>query len=162
MERKTKESIFGAVIIISLVVIFIPYMLNGQLRVGGGNTTIPDSPIWPEPNKLVSQPKEMQDLKKQELKSKDMHAMTEQHKTWVVRIGGFSSSQEAEQSVKMLRDKKLPAYVKVDLSSQSTPQYWVLLGPTLQKQEAMKMIKQLKQDKIEAELNSYHPNMALD
>jgi cell division septation protein DedD len=162
MERKTKEMIFGAAIIISLVVIFIPYVLNGQLRIGEASSDIPQSPVWAEKHKIVPQPKEMANFKNQALKPHQTPVISDKLQTWVVSAGVYQSSQEAEKWLKTLQDKKLPAYLKIDTTSKSSPQYWVLVGPKLQKSEAQTIVKQLKQDNIEAELKTYHPNMALD
>ena len=162
MERKTKEIIFGAAIIISLIAIFIPYILNGQFRLGDASTYIPASPVWAEKQKLVQPPKEMSDFKEQTLVAHKTNALLDKHKSWVVSTGVFSSSQEAEKWVKVLQEKKLPAYLKIDSSNPSMLQYWVFIGPKLKKQEALDIITQLKQNKISAELKIYHPNMAFD
>lgn len=162
MERKTKEIIFGAAIVVSLVVIFIPYVLNGQLRLGEASAYIPESPVWPDKHKLVLEPKEMAEFKKQQLEPHETNALLDKNKSWVINAGVYSSSQEAEKRVKMLQGKKLPAYLKIDSNNESAPQYWVLIGPKIHKHEAVEIINQLKQDKIQAELKIYHPNMALD
>ncbi len=162
MERKTKEILFGAAIIVSLVVIFIPYVLNGQLRLVDASTNIPDAPIWPDKHQLVPQPKEMADFKAQGLEPHSSNALLDKGIAWVVSVGVYSSSQEAEKKVKSLQTKQLPAYLKIDTTHESVPRYHVLVGPKLHKQEATDIVKQLKKDNIEAELKIYHPNMAFD
>lgn len=162
MERKTKEILFGAAIIISLVVIFVPYVLNGQLRLGEASTNIPDSPVWPDKNKLVPRPKEMADFKNQQLESHDIKALSAKSRAWVVSAGVYASSQEAEKWLKILKAKNLPAYLKIDASNELGIEYRVLIGPKLHKHEAIDIVKQLNKDKIQAELKVYHPNMAFD
>lgn len=162
MERKTKEMIFGAAIVVSLVVIFIPYVLNGQLRLGETSAHIPESPVWAEKHKLVPEPKEMAEFKKQNLESSENNALLDKNKSWVIKAGVYSSSQEAEKRLKILQDKKLPAYLKIDSRDESAPQYWIMIGPKIHKHEAVEIINQLKKDKIQSELKTYHPNMALD
>jgi cell division septation protein DedD len=162
MERKTKEILFGAAIIISLVGIFIPYILNGQLRLVEAKTTIPASPVWPEKQKWVEPPQEMTDFKNQPLTPHQPNTFADKPKTWVITAGVFDSSQEAEKWVKTLQDKNFPAYLKKEASAKSIPKYGVFIGPKLQKNEALNMIKQLEQDKIHSELKPYHPNMAFE
>lgn len=162
MERKTKEIIFGAAIVVSLIVIFIPYILNGQLRLGDASAHIPEAPVWPDKHKLVPETKEMTDFKKQQLEPHQTGTLLDKHKSWVIHAGVYASSLEAEKRVKFLQDKKLPAYLKIDSRRESAPQYWVLIGPKIHKHEAVEIVNQLKQDKIQAELKVYHPNMALD
>lgn len=153
---------FGAAIVVSLVVIFIPYVLNGQLRLGEASAHIPESPVWPDKHKLVQEPAEMAEFKKQQLEPHKTSALLDNNKSWVINAGIYSSSQEAEKRLKILQDKQLPAYLKIDSRDESAPQYWVMIGPKIHKHEAVEIINQLKKDKIQAELKTYHPNMALD
>lgn len=153
---------FGAAIVVSLVVIFIPYVLNGQLRLGEASAHIPESPVWPDKHQLVQEPKEMAEFKKQQLEPHKTGALLDNNKSWVINAGIYSSSQEAEKRLKILQDKQLPAYLKIDSRDESAPQYWVMIGPKIHKHEAVEIINQLKKDKIQAELKTYHPNMALD
>ncbi len=163
MERKTKEILFGAAIIISLLGIFIPYILNGQLRLTDARTSIPASPTWPEKHLLVEQPKEITEFKNQILTPHQPNeSSAKKPKTWVISAGVFDSTQEAEKWVKILQNKNFPAYLKKEQITKSPPRYGVFIGPKLQKNEAMNMIKQLEQDNIHSELKPYHPNMAFE
>lgn len=161
MQIRKKERVFGVAVLVSIIVIFIPYILNGQLRLVDANTDIPAAPVWPEKQELVQRPKEMADFKSQPLKPHQPNRVAKDT-VWVISAGVFPSKEEAERQVKILQGKNLPAYFKVDVYTHSTPQYWVLLGPNLQKHEAIHIMKQLEQDKIETKLKAYHPNMTFD
>ncbi len=162
MERKTKEILFGAAIMLSLVGIFIPYvLLNGQIRLGEATSDIPSSPVWPEQPPLSPptqpQPQFQSQAQAQAQESKD--------NMWVVSVGAYDTLQEAEAWVKKLQAKNLPAYLKTEANFEpesALTQYWVLVGPKLQKQAAMNIMQQLKKDKIATELKIYHPNMVLE
>ncbi len=173
MEERLKRRLIGATVLVSLVVIFVPMLLEQGPVVSPtiDETNIPPRPegdfssrVLPlETESLESLPGdagEKQDAGTGEIsqQSEEPEPVTapaeEQPKpeaprlrvglsAWVVQAGSFSNRENADKIVKDLQGKQFPAFLEPTVVDGKTL-YRVLVGPEVDQKRAEQMAEKLK------------------
>lgn len=138
MEQRLKERLFGAVIIISLFVIFLPMVFkapdDGSLikEEGKPMPAIPEVSI--EPPQTLSQ---WGDAITQQAVANEVAA------AWTIQLATFANKKNASQLVTKLKDKGYAAYLE-SVPGHERNLTWVMVGPHAKKEDAIAQQDQLK------------------
>ncbi len=185
MDDGLKKRLIGATVLVSLVVIFVPMLLEEEPVVStelednvipdnaGNNFSSkvlpletedlskpPSAEIKPEP-----QPTPVEDVVQKEpepksaAKEKSEPATRVGLSAWVIQVGSFSQRSNADKLVKDLQAKKYAAFTdQVDVKGKIL--HRVLVGPEVDKKRAEQMLlnlnKHLKAKKLTGKLKSYN------
>ncbi len=192
MDEGLKKRLIGATVLVSLVVIFVPMLLEEEPVVSTEleDNVIPHNPGGDFSSKVL--PLETEDLSKPPLAENDQEksapeptqvqdeaktetesvaqpdATTEEQSesatrvglsAWVIQVGSFSQSDNADKLVKDLQQHKYAAFTdQVDLNGKIL--HRVLVGPEVDKKRAEQMLKNLnkylKDQKLTGKLKSYN------
>lgn len=140
MDKRLKERLFGATILISLFVIFLPMILKEpQTEIINHNEIKPQPPIKEEKDWLEV-PKPLS-----EWQSTIEAPVANTGDAWTVQVATFANKENADGFRAQLALKGYQAYLESvpDRGDQLT---WVLVGPLKKKEEALKLQEQLKAD----------------
>lgn len=192
MDEGLKKRLIGATVLVSLVVIFVPMLLEKEPVVSTElkEDIIPDKPEGSFSSKLL--PLETEDLSKPPMEepmpvqeetsanqeseteakapeeTKEQRPATQDKKEdaptrvglsgWVVQIGSFSRSDNAEKLVKELQAKKYAAFTdQVDVNGKIL--HRVLVGPEVDKKRAEQLLAKLndllKSKKLTGKIKRY-------
>ena len=186
MDEALKKRLIGATVLVSLVVIFVPMLLEHEPIVSNQieKTNIPERPknifsssVLPlESEKLtssgarktagsdVTKPKTQKRDKVQEPKTAVRPPSKENQEriglsAWVVQVGSFSKSSNAEKVIADLQKQEYAAFLeRVEVKGKTL--HRVLVGPEVdrKKTEQMrdKLNKILKKRKLVATIKRYH------
>ncbi|MEJ2529871.1 MAG: SPOR domain-containing protein [Gammaproteobacteria bacterium] len=192
MDEGLKKRLIGATVLVSLVVIFVPMLLEEEPVVSTEleDDVIPNNPGGDFSSKVL--PLETEDLSKPPLVASDLDkpapeptTVQDEVKTetgsdsqpdssaeeksepatrvglsaWVIQVGSFSKSDNADKLVKDLQQHKYAAFTdQVDLNGKIM--HRVLVGPEVDKKRAEQMLKNLnkylKDQKLTGKLKSYN------
>ncbi len=177
MEERLKRRLVGATVLVSLIVIFVPMLLEDEpiVEVGIFKTNVPAQPesdfssrILPLASTVVtSAPKTTKTAKTAEIgeisgKGNDKDEKSGKPRVglsaWVIQVGSFSSRENAETLVEKLQKKKFPAFLEqTELKGKNL--YRVRVGPEIDQKLAEKLLtklnKTLKPMKLEGSLKRY-------
>jgi len=154
MEQPLKQRLIGAIILISLVVIFLP-MLIGQKPSNTDIITIdiPDAPKEPEQEaNILTLPEQKEDslatvsiskesgvkiakVSKPSIPKPPKIKTVEGLSAWVVQVGSFSDSKNANALASKLKAAGFTAFVE-ESSSKKGDIFRVRVGPELSKEKA--------------------------
>lgn len=148
MEKRLKERLFGAIILISLFVIFLPMILQEpeplNHREIKPQPPIKDEGAWLEVPESLSQWQE----------TIETQASEEADAAWTVQVATFADKGNAGKLKDLLNEKGYQAYLEAVPGNQDTLT-WVLVGPHQEKQQAIAIQEQLKADfKVKALVRS--------
>lgn len=183
LNENLKKRLVGAAVLISLVVIFVPMLVDDDKVLKTSVSEI-EIPPWPEQKSKVApapmppqqtqqvvetkpveqksveqakpavQKAEVQTKPPVELKPQAVKKAVELS-AWVVQVGSFSSKQNADKLVQDLRKKDLPAYLETVVID-GKKIYRVRIGPDLEEKTAKKFLKRIKQEfQLAGELKRY-------
>ncbi|PHS71990.1 MAG: sporulation-like protein [Cycloclasticus sp.] len=149
MEQPLKQRLIGAVILISLAVIFVPMLIGNK-----PNSSQPFSIEIPEPPKnidsrilvLPEQEKEelaevsiskdaVVEIKKPTIPAPPPKKSVEGLTAWVVQVGSFSDQKNADALSTKLKSAGFSAFVE-QMAGKSGDVYRVRIGPELSKEKA--------------------------
>ena len=172
LNENLKKRLVGAAVLVSLVVIFVPMLVDDDKILKTSVSEI-EIPPWPEqksraaptpepaqqaPQKVEAEPVEQEAAPKAEAPVEPKpQAVTKPVKlsAWVVQVGSFSSKQNTDKLVQDLRSKDLPAYYETAVVD-GKKIYRVRIGPDLEEKTAKKFLKQIKQEfQLSGELKRY-------
>lgn len=172
MDEGLKKRLIGATVLVSLIVIFVPMLLEKESVVSTGleENIIPDKPetdfssrVLPLETEDLSKPpaaEAEQDIKpipenglarkEPEAKIEPKPAATKEKKpaprvglsAWVIQVGSFSKRSNADKLVKDLQGKKYTAFTD-QVDVKGKVLYRVLVGPEVDKKRAEKMLLDL-------------------
>ena len=175
MNEKLKQRLVGAVVLVSLAIIFIPMMLDGGERSSmpmfGSN--IPEKPDYrfepldiplqpvtpiaedrpvlidkpePAPQPAVAvRPKPLTKPAPVPTRPEPVPAVPEAQEAWVVQVGSFSQSGNALALRDKLRAKGFTAFVE-KLKTGGSTVYRVRIGPELKRENAEKALQRLQKE----------------
>lgn len=180
-----KKRLIGATVLVSLIVIFIPMLLQHEpvLEQGIQNSNIPLPPktdfssrVIPyksePPAPMVSRASVPDDRSTSASAPDETQAQpvvaapqpSEQVETreglsaWMIQVGSFSLRDNAENLVKQLREKSFAADIE-QVSVKGNMLFRVLVGPEVDRQKAEKLLEQVNAEvkplNIEGTLKSY-------
>lgn len=167
LDRGLKQRLVGAAVLVSLAVIFVPMLLTGR---GTQEPVIVESNIPPQPEPVpedfiskvipletpaVPQPDALPQPEPPASESAagvSSAAQGEESKpqiragltAWVVQLGSFSSSSNAEALRDKLREKGFTAFVE-PFFRDGNKTYRVRVGPELEKRAAEELLGRLEQ-----------------
>jgi len=157
METQLQQRVVGAIVLVTLGVIFIPALLDGsgykfrQVQ----DIEIKDKPEFPPltQKKLEAIPTPLEDIKIQQgkaLQSDPKKPHKKVIKSFALQVGTFSSNENAEKFRNTLRKAGYAAFVKKSQSNGKAA-YKVKLGPELERSVLDKWKKDLREShKIDA------------
>jgi len=173
-ESSIKQRIIGAIVLVSLAVIFIPMILSGS---GEQNMPLFGSPIPPKPENItnikvlefdnvptppaprsvirtpVDQHSKTDDIPieapvkpKEVLTTKPASIVKEAKslKAWVVQVGSFSQRSNALKLKDKMLKKGFRAFVE-RITTHDKASYRVRVGPELRRDDALKVQQQIEQ-----------------
>ncbi len=162
MDDSLKRRLVGAIVLVSLVVIFVPMLLEEEPMISPGITT---SNIPPTPHAAKEFSSRIQPLESETAPAVVPAAPTEASaptattsapastaesspsetpqprvglSAWVVQVGSFGARENADQLAAQLRQKKLPAFVE-QASIDKKTMYRVRVGPEVDQKKAEAM-----------------------
>ncbi len=137
MDKRLKERLFGALIIISLFVIFLPMLFNEpQSQVESISSA---QPVIEPPTAWLEVPEPLQ-----EWASEPVQKTVETSPKWTVQLATFATPENADKLVKQLNQKGYSAYLKsVPNTNKLT---WVLVGELEDKDSASRLQSKLSAD----------------
>lgn len=157
METQLQQRVVGAIVLVTLGVIFIPALLDGsgyksrQIQ----NIEIKEKPAFPPltKKKLDVIPTPLENIKKQQdaaLKSDPKQTHKKAIKSFALQVGNFTSNANAENFRDTLRKAGYAAFVqKSQVNGKDT--FRVKVGPELERSVLDKWKKDLKKShKIDA------------
>jgi len=176
VEQRLKERLFGAVVIISLIIIFVPMLLKGSHKKQEFEKQLPILPhiIVSEkdfiaPKKLLVLAKSLEDKKltkveitksvnsKKVVHRKTVENSAKSSKIWVVQLASFSKPQNAKNLIVKLQQQGMPAYTR-KVSGTKGQIIQVFVGPELERNKALKLQAQLKNNfKLDGLVIRYQP-----
>jgi len=139
-----KHRIIGAIILLSLAVIFLPILLDGGARPQLPQTTtpIPAAPPKPELKVREPEPKEMPSIvKPAPTRDKWQSGLTERHDlaAWTLQAASFKDESNALKLRDRIRGKEIRSYVR-----ERPPFFVVYAGPFSDPKRAEQTKMQLK------------------
>jgi len=179
-----KKRLIGATVLVSLVVIFIPMLLQHEPVMERGiqesNIPLPPKTDFSSrviPNKREPSPPESRSPQSERRAAADTSAeraapkpalskvkTTAQVETreglsaWMIQVGSFSHNENAEKLVQQLRAKSFAADIE-QVSVKGNVLFRVLIGPEVDRNKAEKLLQsvnaEVKQLNIEGTLKSY-------
>lgn len=158
MKYGLKHRIIGAIILLSLAVIFLPIVLDGGERPQLPQTTTPIPAAPPKPEIKVREPapeKQTSIVKEAPKREQWQSGLTEQHTlaTWTLQSATFKDEANAVRLRDKIRAKSIRSYVR-----QRSPYFVVYAGPFADPKKAEEAKSRLKTDfGIKALMVRYDP-----
>ena len=164
MEQMLKQRLIGAVVLVSLAVIFIPMLLDGapdsKDGITGSNIPLKPFKIESDPVRPVSPLSRSNNAggklpavdTRQEsspvhqgskITPKPAEKGESKLKSWVVQLGSFSDKQNALNLRKKLRKSKYNAFIEESRTSAGKSSFRVRVGPELDEKRAGRIQKKL-------------------
>lgn len=176
MEEGLKRRLVGATVLVSLIVIFVPMLLEDEpvVEVGIYKSNVPAKPasdfssrVLPlSATKVIPVPKEVMRTEEPEEEREALVGSTSKPKpkprvgltAWIIQVGSFSSRQNAEGLVNKLQKKRFPAFLEqTDVKGKTL--YRVRVGPEIDQELAQKLLvkldRTLKPMKLKGSLKRY-------
>ncbi|HHJ34891.1 MAG TPA: hypothetical protein ENJ87_03910 [Gammaproteobacteria bacterium] len=162
MEAPLQQRIVGAIVLVTLGVIFIPALLDGS---GYRSRQIQDIDIKEKPEfpplsrkRLVPIPTPMEQIKSEQAEMRQADPKKRHEKpirSFALQIGTFTSNESALKMRDEYRKKGFSTFIyKGKVKGESS--YKVRIGPELERKVLDKMKKELKKtDKIDAYVVNY-------
>lgn len=144
MKYGLKHRIIGAIILLSLAVIFLPILLDGGERPQLPQTTrpIPEAPSKPDVRVKAPQPESRPDIVDQAPERNQWQSgLTERHNlaAWTLQAASFKEEANAEKLRDRIRNAGIRAYVR-----HREPYYVVYAGPFADPDRARNTQKELE------------------
>ncbi|MEN8178548.1 MAG: SPOR domain-containing protein [Pseudomonadota bacterium] len=161
MEERLKQRLIGGAVLVSLIVIFVPMLLEDKVvsKRSFSETRIPEKPkvlqrpletrtILPEPIARVEQePPEPPPEKVEPARSDEDQRLGKIERltptAWMVQVASFSQQKNAKKLVDRLKKAGMSAQVKV-VKINSKQHYRVQMLPQLDKNQAEKLVKRIQ------------------
>jgi DedD protein len=153
MEAPLQQRIVGAIVLVTLGVIFIPALLDGS---GYRSRQVQDIEIKDKPEfpaltqkkvKPVSTPLEMNEQEQAELQKADPKQVHKKPiRSFALQVGTFSRNENAEKMRDEMREAGYAAFVHKSTSKGKTS-YKVRVGPELERSVLEKIKAELKKSK---------------
>ncbi len=159
MEERLKRRLVGAVVLVSLAVIFLPMLVEEQSgeQVRLERTNIPSKPVdgpfksgivpLPEDEPLIP-PLEAETLvETRPMGTQNSHPPPDKPRVglsaWVVQVASLSNHDNAQGLVKKLRSKDYPAFLE-QVSVKGRNLFRVRVGPEIDRKRAERMAEQIR------------------
>lgn len=165
MEQQLKQRIVGAVVLVSLAVIFVPMLFEERSEIGDtsiSQTNVPEFPkkrfesgVLPLPdNKEIERKSQVSEYKPSDEAPVGKKPVRDNHPNsvpieakippaWVIQVGSFGKNSNAEAMAKKLMKSGFPAFVESKMENNSLiHRVWV--GPELDQERT-----ELAKSKIE-------------
>ena len=166
MDKKIKERIFGAVVLVALATIFLPMIFTGPHEAVDINLN-ENMPMPKIDTKRPFIPKDLSRLQEEsqkeetilaeedEIVSKDHQlGALEPSEAWAIQVATFNKIDNAHKLRDKLLDAGFPAYVKMSGDGENV----VLIGPEIDSTEAEKLLEKVNQQfKVKGVMVKYHP-----
>ncbi|MBL3529009.1 MAG: SPOR domain-containing protein [gamma proteobacterium endosymbiont of Lamellibrachia anaximandri] len=166
MEERLKRRLIGGAVLVSLVVIFVPMLLETPAKLnkaikGTNIPAMPKKPVGSEVNILpsfdqsVSRNESSLEIVPKKPKSATTSSNNKTGKiartspsAWIIQVASFSNRKNADKLVKRLKKGDLPAHIEFT-SVQGKRFYRVRVGPEVDRKLAEKMVKRINRDYID-------------
>lgn len=181
MDEQIKQRVVGAIVLVSLAVIFIPMLFEGNRDMGELSISETNIPPFPEqkfeekvrplptveeiekkiaPPEIISKPElPVAPPEKPEKKTDDKKQKAIVKPAWVIQVGSFGQEDNAENFVTRLKTADFPAFVRSH-SDSKRQMYRVFVGPELDKKRAEKNKAELeKRFKVKGILLEFSPKI---
>ncbi|MCB1859010.1 MAG: SPOR domain-containing protein [Gammaproteobacteria bacterium] len=167
MDDGLKKRLIGATVLVSLIVIFVPMLLQRepvrQPQIKQSNIPLPPqrefrSNIMPLDDQPLAQPppeivpiepgKKPPSLERRPPVAKPPPTVSESSQgkgeltSWVIQVGSFSDQENAERLVNLLREKEFSTSIQQETIKGNTL-YRVLIGPEIDRKQADILLKKL-------------------
>lgn len=166
MDQRTKQRLVGAVVLVALAVIFIPMLLQGPVEREPSDVPIaippkpvvevpqpaadradapvasqPFTPATPvdAPTGAAQAPAAPEPTPPPATSTETQSRTPPELAAWAVQVGSFSAEANAMNLRESLRRKGYPAYVEM-IRTGGSSLYRVRIGPTVQREEAEKLL----------------------
>jgi len=173
VEEGLKRRLVGATVLVSLIVIFVPMLLEGEpvVEVGIFKSNVPaqtegdfSSRVLPLASTVVTPAPQVEGRTEEAEASAKPNKPNKPSKprvglsAWVIQVGSFSNRDNAEGLVKKLQAKKFPAFLEQTEVEEKTL-FRVRVGPEIDEKLAQKLLKNLnkilKPLKLKGSLKKY-------
>jgi DedD protein len=140
MEQRLKERLFGAIIIISLFVIFIPMVFRTP---DDGSLIKEQGKAMPEiKTSDLAVPAPLADWQ-ETVKQSHKPVISTKKAAWAIQLATFANRANADKLITQLQAKGYQAYLEVVPGHEQTLT-WVMVGPHQSKQSALARQDELK------------------
>ncbi len=170
MEEGLKRRLVGATVLVSLIVIFVPMLLEGEpvVEVGIFKSNVPtqtdddfSSRVLPLASTVVT-PAPLIDDRTEEAEASAKPKKPSKPRVglsaWVIQVGSFSNRDNAEGLVEKLQAKKFPAFLE-QTEVEGKTLFRVRVGPEIDEKLAQKLLKNLNKTlkplKLKGSLKKY-------
>ena len=166
MEERLKQRLIGGAVLVSLVVIFVPMLMEERVvsERTFARTKIPEQPkvlqprpqpetntILPKPIARVEPPEplpeQVEPVKPVPVKPDEVQRFGKIERptptAWMVQVASFSKQQNAEKLVDKLKKAGMPAQVKT-VQINNKQHHRVQMLPQLDKKQAEELVKRIK------------------
>ncbi|MDJ0807440.1 MAG: SPOR domain-containing protein [Gammaproteobacteria bacterium] len=162
MEERLKQRLIGGAVLVSLMVIFVPMLLEEKVvsKQSFSVQRIPEKPeamrrppeiktILPKPIERVEKPATADEPVSEPIAAvpdPEQHIGKIERSTpgaWMVQVASFSKQENATKLVRKLKKAGMPAQMKA-VTINDKPHYRVQMTPQLDKQEAENLVKRIK------------------
>ncbi|MCB1851419.1 MAG: SPOR domain-containing protein [Gammaproteobacteria bacterium] len=184
MDDALKKRLIGATVLVSLVVVFVPMLLQHEPLIDQGieQSNLPPPPSVDFSSRVIPQKSEPPSVQPKLFSQEDRGTPTELPNTaselavikteqptdrvevreslsaWVIQVGSFSQRDNAENLVKQLREKSFAADIE-QVSLKGSMLFRVLVGPEVDRARAEQLLTrvntEIKPLKLEGTLRSY-------
>jgi len=171
MEQALKQRLIGAVILISLAVIFVPMFIGGSVQddevisidipkppkeLESRIVTLPEQPIEELAEVSISKDKPVK-VKQPTIPEAPKQKVVEGISAWVIQVGSFSDQANANGLSDKLKKAGFTAFVEQS-SGKTGDVFRVRVGPELSKKQAdLIKLKLQKEQKLDSALVVQYP-----
>jgi DedD protein len=161
MDRRVKERLVGASILVVLIVLIVPELLSGPKHAAA--PSVPAAPVHsytidvesraPAPAQAQAPASAATEAISVAPPAADLHsgeAVPKFDRAWSVQLGSFAREDNADAFARELRSKGFAAYVSS--SADHASRYRVRVGPFADRETALRLESQLKSRKLAATL----------
>lgn len=161
MEAPLQQRIVGAIVLVTLGVIFIPALLDGSgyRTRQAQDIEVKEKPAFPPPKqkklKAIETPlKNIKQSQKQALATDKKQPHRKPVKSFALQVGTFASDENAKKMRDELRKAGYTTYVK-KVTAKGKTSYRVRIGPELEREKLNKLKAKLKKTR---KIDSYIVN----